>query len=124
MNSPLVSKPNGDRQFSVMQRVVDGTLKISSIQEFEEILEFYPDDPLLFRKYADLLLEKSHLQKARLTYERAAELFIEQGMNLQAIVAKILQWSLSKPNHDQGRRFHALLRDKGARYTPLQRFWA
>jgi hypothetical protein len=45
-------------------------------------------------------------------------------MNLQAVVAKILQWSLAKPTHNQGRRFHALLHEKGARYTPLQRFWA
>lgn len=124
MKNTLSPDSVGDPHFSVMQRVIDGTLKITSIREFEEILEFYPSDPLLFRKYGDLLLEKNHRQKARSTYEKAAELFIEQGMNLQAIVAKILQWSLSKPNHDQGRRFHALLRDKGARYTPLQRFWA
>jgi len=33
-------------------------------------------------------------------------------------------WSNAKPSHDQGRQFHSLLHDKGARHTPLQRFWA
>jgi hypothetical protein len=45
-------------------------------------------------------------------------------MNLQAIVAKILQWSIRKPDHEQGRKFHELLRDEGAQHTPLQRFWS
>ena len=124
MNPILPPQNQEGHHFSVMQRIIDGTLKIDSSQEFEEILAFFPNDPFLYRKYADLLLEKRRHKKAQATFGRASELFVEQGMNLQAIVAKILQWSLGKPTHDQGRRFHALLRDKGARYTPLQRFWA
>lgn len=124
MKNTMSPQAPRDPKFSVMQRVIDGTLKITSVQEFEEILEFYPNDPLLYRKYADLLVDQGQQPKANPAYEKASELFIEQGMNLQAIVAKILQWSLKKPDHDQGRRFHALLHDKGARYTPLQKFWA
>jgi hypothetical protein len=45
-------------------------------------------------------------------------------MNLQAIVAKILQWSIKKPTHDQGLQFHKLLSKEGGQHTPLQRFWA
>jgi hypothetical protein len=113
-----------DHQYSVMQRILDGTLSIDSIKEFKEILNIYPDDPVLRRKYADLLVTKSKLEQAVGAFERAAELFIGQGMNLQAIVAKILQWSIEKPTHDQGRSFHQLLRNEGAQHTPLQRFWA
>ena len=47
-----------EQNFSIMQRVVDGTLKIESIEEFEDILAFYPEDPFLYRKYSDLLLDK------------------------------------------------------------------
>jgi hypothetical protein len=113
-----------NQQFSIMHRIIDGTLRIDSIKEFEEILEIYPNDPLLYRKYADLLMEKQRQNEAVAAYERAAHLFVQEGMNLQAIVAMILHWSQKKPTHDQGRRFHALLHDKGARHTPLQRFWA
>ena len=113
-----------DHQYSIMQRILDGTLTIESIKEFKEILDIYPNDPVLQRRYADLLLEKSQLDQAISAFNRAGELFINQGMNLQAIVAKILQWSIQKPTHQQGRKFHDLLRAEGAQHTPLQQFWA
>lgn len=113
-----------DQQFSILQRVLDGTLAVDSIEEFKEIMEIYPNDALLHRKYADLLLDKSQLDAAVNSFDVAAQLFIERGMNLQAIVAKILQWSIEKPTHDQGLNFHKLLSGEGSQHTPLQRFWA
>ena len=113
-----------DHQYSIMQRVIDGTLAVDSIDEFNEILEIYPQDALLYRKYADLLMDKSQLQGALKAFDKAAQLFIDRGMNLQAIVAKILQWSIKKPTHDQGLQFHKLLSKEGGQHTPLQRFWA
>jgi hypothetical protein len=113
-----------DHQYSIMQRVLDGTLAIDSIEEFREILEIYSEDALLHRKYADLLMEKCQLDTAAEAYDKAARLFVAHGMNLQAIVAKILQWSIHKPTHEQGVKFHGLLSKEGSQYTPLQRFWA
>ena len=113
-----------DHEYSIMQRVLDGTLTIDSVDEFKDIIEIFPDDPLLYRKFADLLMEKSQLDEAVMAYDRAANLFIDNAMNLQAIVAKILQWTIEKPNHSQGTAFQTKLHDKGGQYTPLQRFWA
>ena len=113
-----------EREYSILQRVLDGTLTIDSIDEFKDILAVFPNDPLLNRKYADLLTDKSQLDQAIDAYARAADLFIDNEMNLQAIVAKILQWTLQKPDHSRGAAFHARLHDKGGRHTPLQRFWA
>lgn len=113
-----------DRQYSILQRVLDGTLTIDSTDEFKDILTVFPNDPLLHRKYADLLMGKSQLDIAIDAYARAADLFIDNEMNLQAIVAKILQWTLQKPDHLQGAAFQARLHDKGGRHTPLQRFLA
>jgi hypothetical protein len=113
-----------EHQYSVMQRIIDGSLAIDSIEEFQEILTIYPDDALLYRKYADLLLEKHRLTDAVQAFDKAARLFIDQGMNLQAIVAKILQWGIEKPTHEQVLQFHRLLTRKGDQYTPLQRLWA
>ncbi len=122
MKTPL-SLPT-DHKFSIMQRILDGTLAIDSPEEFEDILKIYTDDPFLHRKYADLLNDLNRLEDAIDMYEKAASLFIERGMNLQAIVAKILQWSIQKPTHAQGRTFHSLLSRTGGNETPLQRFWA
>ncbi len=113
-----------DHQYSIMQRVLDGTLAIESVDEFNEILDIYPDDPILRRKYADLLVERSDLDKAMVAFDEASRMFIERGMNLQAIVSKILQWGIQKPTHAEGKAFQKLLSTKGAQHTPLQRFWA
>ncbi|MGD9248991.1 MAG: PilZ domain-containing protein [Desulfobacteraceae bacterium] len=113
-----------EHQYSIMQRVLDGTLAVDTVDEFKEILDIYPDDPLLQRKFADLLIKKSRLDEAVEAFDRTSRLFIDVGMNLQAIVAKILQWSIQKPTHDKGRQFQKLLSRKGAQYNPLQCFWA
>lgn len=113
-----------EHQYSVMQRVIDGSLAVNSIEEFDEILKIYPDDALLYRKYADMLIEKRRLKDAVQALDKAARLFLDQGMNLQAIVAKILQWGIDKPTHEQGLQFHKLLSKKGVQYFPLQRIWA
>lgn len=113
-----------DHEYSILQRVLDGSLTIDSIDEFKDILEIYPKDPLLHRKFADLLARKRLLDDAIAAYGKAAELFIHNEMNLQAVVATILQWTLRKPNHTEGAAFHARLHDKGGKHTPLQRFWA
>jgi hypothetical protein len=113
-----------DHEYSILQRVLDGSLTIDSIDEFKDILDIYPKDPLLHRKFADLLAQKRHLDDAIAAYDNAAELFILNEMNLQAVVAKILRWTLRKPNHTEGAAFHAKLHDKGGKHTPLQRFWA
>ena len=116
--------PPEDSQFSIMQRIIDGSLDMDSPEEFRDILKIYPDDPYLFRKFADLLCDKQLLEEAADAYASAAKCFIDCGMNLQSIVAKILQWSIQKPDHDQGRVFYALLHEEGNEQKPLQRFWA
>lgn len=124
MNRKINPNPSIDHQFSVMQRIIDGTLAIDSVAEFEEILGIYENDPLLYRRYADLLHDKGRIPEATQAYHRTAELFIELNMSLQAIVAKILQWSVQKPSHEQGREFYAQLHEEGSLQTPLQKFWA
>lgn len=116
--------PQENNENSIIRRVVDGTIQVSSVEEFEDILKICPTDPTLQRKHADFLMDKSLLDKAVDAFQHTAALFIDNGMYLQAVVAKILQWSIKKPSHEEGRAFHALLQDRGTRHTPLQRFWA
>ena len=124
MITKLNLNPPIDQKFSIMQRIIDGTLTLDSIEEFEEILAIYEKDPLLYRRYADLLHEKGRQLHAVQAYSRTAELFLGLNMSLQAIVAKILEWGIQKPTHQQGRAFYAQLHEEGAQQTPLQKFWA
>jgi hypothetical protein len=114
----------GDPKYSIMQRILDGTLAVRSAEELKEVLDIYPEDPFLHRKYADLLYDTKRADEAATAYDEASRLFIANGMNLQAVVAKILQWRIQKTDHDKGRAFHHLLRKEGRSQTPLQHFWA
>jgi CRP-like cAMP-binding protein len=111
-------------QNSIVKRIVDGSVTIDAIEEFESILNLFPADPALHRAYGDLLAEKQNLQQAADSYGRAARLFANQGDAVQAIVAKILEWSINKPTHEEGREFFAALRDSRSPESPLQNFFA
>lgn len=113
-----------EKQDSVIDRVVDGSLEISSLKEYKNLLSIFPNEPNLYRYYGDMLAAGKDADHASKAYNKAAGLFLNSGMTLQAIVAKILEWSLNKPNHTEGKKFHSNLRDDQFHETPLQSFFA
>jgi len=109
---------------SMVARIREGTLLLNSREEYEGLLERYPKKASLYRALADLLSKQGDQPDAVKSYERAAEIYLESGRSLQAIVATILAWSLVKPTHEQGRVFHAAVQDAIKPETPLQSFFA
>lgn len=95
-----------DTQSSIVKRVIDGSVTIDSVEEFEHIVRIFPDDPGVYRAFADLLAEKKSLDAAASAYRRASRLFLDLGMLLQAMVAKILEWRIVQPSHREGRAFY------------------
>ncbi len=93
-----IEKYNVLNQLSIAAQIIDGSIKIDSAPEFENILQIFPDDPALLRAYADLQMAKNKPGDAAHTYGKAARLFIDSGMILQAIVSKSLQWKLNPPS--------------------------
>jgi CRP-like cAMP-binding protein len=98
-------KPNVFNQISIAAQIIDGSIKINSRAEFENVLKLFPNDPALLRAYADLLVTQKTPQAAADSYGEAADLFIESGMVLQAIVAKSLAWKIQPPS-DPGQISH------------------
>ncbi|MBW2406321.1 MAG: hypothetical protein JRF17_03045 [Deltaproteobacteria bacterium] len=41
------------RQDSVVNRIIDGSITIDSVEEFEDLLKAFPKDPRLRRVFAD-----------------------------------------------------------------------
>ena len=105
---------------SVVQQILNDQIDIDSVAEFETLLEVFPEDPDLYRKFGDLLTAKNQPEAALLAYHKAAALYLDVGMVLQSIVAKILEWSLVKPSHREGRDYHAKIRQKGSGDVPSQ----
>ena len=113
-----------DDNQNIVQRIVDGNVIINTVEEFEKVLNLFPDDPRMLRAYGDLLTDKASKEAAVAPYRKASQLFIENGQSLQAIVAKILEWSIVKPSHSDGRVFHAAISACRSQESPLQNFFA
>ena len=111
------------KHISIARHIVDGSLTIDSVKEFRSILRIFPNDPALHRVYADLLARKKSASAAMASYRKAAALFIESGMMLQAIVCKILEWRLESPTRQKVRRFYQVLNSGQFHETPLNVFF-
>ena len=83
---------------SIADQLIDGKMKISSVEEFESILELFPEEPELQRLYAYMLAKKNRPNAAAESYNKASDMFIDSGMNLQAIFSKSLQWRIKAPS--------------------------
>jgi CRP-like cAMP-binding protein len=106
----------------IAKRIIDGSVSIDDVEEFENLIKIFPDDPGVYRAFADLLAQKKYHEAAANAYDRASRLFIELGMMLQAIVAKILQWRIVQPSQKEARAFHAALVSGNFQESLLQTF--
>lgn len=118
-------KPKIINQISIAAQILDGSITIDSIDEFERILQLFPDDPALLRAYADLMARKNLAEAAVRNYEKAAYLFIESGMILQAVVSKRLQWKIQPPDRlEEVRNSFAALLKGNYTDTPFSVFFS
>ena len=111
-------KPN-----SIVSRIIDGSVTIDSVMEFENLLKAFPNDPWLHRFFADLLERDKSLYAAADAYGTAAELFIEADMTMQAIVSKIHEWRILGLSYQEGQDFYSSLRKARSKNTGVQRFF-
>ena len=111
-----------DRQDSVVNRIIDGSIIIDSIEEFEDMLKAFPNNPRLHRVFADRLLEKKSIHAAE-EYKLASGLFIEAGMPLQAITCKLFEWRIIKPSKEERTAFHSALCECNPQNIVAQKFF-
>jgi len=120
----VTQKSNIFDQVSIAAQIIDGSIKIDSVEEFYDILKLFPTDPALLRAYADLLVTKGLPDAAAESYRKAAGLFIDAGMTLQAIVAKSLQWNIQKPGTtSEIKLFFSTLKKAGGQQNPAETFF-
>jgi len=108
---------------SIVSRIIDGSVTIDSVKDFENLLKAFPNDPWLHRFFADLLEREKSFYAAADAYGTAAELFIEAGMIIQAIASKILEWQLLGLSYQEGQDFYSSLRKARSKNTGVQRFF-
>jgi CRP-like cAMP-binding protein len=112
-----------EKQSSIVSRIIDGSVTIDSVAEFNNLLKAFPNDPWLHRFFADLLKREKSFYAAADAYETAAELFIEADMTLQALVSKIFEWRILKPSYHEDQAFYSSLRGSRSKNTGVQNFF-
>jgi CRP-like cAMP-binding protein len=116
-NNQLIS------QKSIPEHIIDGSIGIDSIEAFGSILKQFPNHPGLLKKYSDLLFRQDLLDLAAKSYGEAAQLFIESGKLLQALVAKKLQWLIKPPPNNKIYLFLSALGQGSFDDSPLKLFF-
>jgi hypothetical protein len=112
-----------DRHRSIAKHIIDGTITIDSVSEFESMLHIFPDNPALHAAFGDLLLKKKIMDTAARSYGKAAELYINAHFMLSAILAKIMEWRINQPPHQEARAFFSAIRETNFSDTPLRNFF-
>lgn len=111
------------RQDSILHRIRDGSMTIDSSEEFETLFKIFPENPILYKAYGNFLAKQKSLYAASDAYGTAAKLFIEEAKPIQAIVAKLLEWRIVKPSHDEVIAFHSALGKIRSDQKPALSFW-
>ncbi|MGD2030316.1 MAG: PilZ domain-containing protein [Desulfobacterales bacterium] len=112
-----------DMRDSVVNRIIDGTITIDSLTEFENLLKVFPNNPRLHRVFADFLSQAKPFDAVE-AYRISANLFIQAGQILQAIISKIFEWRLAKPSHQDQQEFYSNLKKSSAKEAPVQSFFS
>ncbi len=112
-----------NQKTNLVEQITGGFIKIDSVEEFEELLKDFPEDPALHRVYADLLVKKNSSDKAALTFGRAAAFYLKLGKLIPAVVAKLLQWRIKSPFYQDAQLFLTALNDNSLPDTPLKVFF-
>ena len=112
------------KQISIAKHIIDGSITIDSVQEFQGMLQIFPNDPALHRAYADLLVRKQLSEAAVQSYQQAAELFAAAGLLLQAVVCQVLKWKIQAPGDAETQKFQNTLRRSKYHEIPTNVFFA
>ena len=111
------------KQTSIISHIIEGSITIDSVAEFEKLLKTFPNNPWLHKIFADLLKRDNSFYAAADKYGEAAKLFMERNMTLQAIVSKTLEWQILQPSNQEGKSFFLSLHQSRAKDTGVQRFF-
>ena len=112
------------KQISVAKHIIDGSITIDSVKEFQGMLQIFPNDPALHRAYADLLVRKQLYEAAVQSYHQAAELYAAAGLLLQAVVCQVLKWRIHPPTDAETQKFWDILHASKYHEIPTNAFFA
>lgn len=104
--------------------IVEGDIKIDSVDAFSCVLKQFPEHAGLHKLHADLLLEKNLRYAAAKAYAEAADLFMQAGRILPAVSSKISQWQIIPSSDEENQHFLARIKNGGIPSSPIKEFFS
>ena len=111
-----------DKKSRIASRIIDSSVTVDSDEDFNNLLKTFPNDPWLHKFYADLLKREKSFYAAADAYGKAADLFIESDMPLQALTSKFFEWRILKPSNHEDQAFYSSLRKCRSQKRGVQSF--
>ena len=112
-----------NKESGILCSIIDGSVTIDSVVEFNKLIKAFPTDPWIYRFYDDLLKREKSFYPAVDAYMTAAKIFIKADMTLQAIVSKIYEWRILESVNDEEQVFYSSLRKSRSKRPGMQNFF-
>jgi CRP-like cAMP-binding protein len=116
--------PNDKSTISTGEDIARGSESIGKKEEFDKLLDKFPDNPYVNRLFADFQKRKRSFGSAIERYVTAYELFMAAGETLLAIAALIELWEIVKPTPHEFRILHSQLRRRASHASPIAECFA
>ncbi len=109
-------------QEKILEQITRGSVSIDSLRDVKKFFKRFPNDPLLLKASADLMIRTNKPDEAALLYAEAAASFLKAGKLLSAIVSIAYSWHIKTPTYQQAQLFLSAMRDGSIPITPLKIF--
>jgi hypothetical protein len=112
------------KQISIARHIINGSITIDSVEEFQGMLQIFPNDPALRRAYSDLLARRQMPEDAAMSYHQAAGMYADAGLLLQAIACQFLKWQIKRPLAAETKSLWKTLQKSSYHEIPTNAFFA
>jgi hypothetical protein len=112
------------KQISIARHIINGSITIDSVEEFQGMLQIFPNDPALRRAYSDLLARRKLPEAAAMAYHQAADMYAGAGLLLQAIACQFLKWQIKMPLATETTSLWKTLQKSSYHEIPTNAFFA
>jgi CRP-like cAMP-binding protein len=113
-----------EKRDDIVSSILDGSHTVNTVEEFEDILQANPENPLLLRAYADFLVGETMFDEAAIEYKKSVGLFVKSCSIVQAMLSNILQWGVLKVSERECRSIYRTLHDIKSEEVPVFNFFA
>jgi CRP-like cAMP-binding protein len=107
---------------NIIDQFLQSEIKVQCPEILRGLLKQYPEEPSLLKMYADLLNKSDVANASHKIYQKAAKIFLDKGRIIRAVAAKLAQWQICTPDHNEVIEFIMDLQKSSRGEKALNRF--